>query len=252
MSKSTLFALALVTLATNIHSAAVKPEVDLNKCRVSNCGKTGPNFIQPRVIGGRAAKVDEFPFHAAIFTRPLSARPGRVHQNNLKCGGNMINDQWILTSAECVWDVPVDEIRVSVAIVDIGEEGDNGIQVEQVIVHPAFVPDEEHDDIALLKVKSIKASSHHFVNPICLPFADMEKDVQMATVAGFGAIHPNTDPQDSLQMTTLPIQPDSVCKAIYFDLFNSTSMICAGVSAINLCHLNVSNETSYTGFGRQA
>lgn len=53
--------------------------------------KCGQKTIDARIVGGVAAKVNEWPWQA-----------GMVIGNSVFCGGSLICDQYVLTAAHCV------------------------------------------------------------------------------------------------------------------------------------------------------
>ena len=151
-------------------------EVDLNKCRVADCGRTGPNYVQTRIVKGRFAKSDGFPFQVA-FTKKGFTR--------VFCGGSMINDRWIVTAVHCMRGQDVQDIRASVGIMNINERANNSISIEGYWLHREYADKKHFYDIALVKTsRSIKWASRNFVSPICLPCRDVRSTD--ATVVGFG------------------------------------------------------------------
>lgn len=61
---------------------------------LSVCG-TAP--LNSRIVGGDDAPVGAWPWQASVYRRGV-----------LNCGGSLINDQWVLTAAQCTYGwVPV-------------------------------------------------------------------------------------------------------------------------------------------------
>ena len=195
-----------------------KDPIDLNMCRVADCGRTGPNYAENRIVKGRYAKLDEFPYHVTFSDRsPSSAF----------CGGSMVNDRWIITAAHCLWGDNASDIIVSVGITNVSEISNNAIPIEGYWLHPKYEDDKEFYDIALVKTsRSIKSGSKNFVNPICLPFTDVQSTD--ATVVGFGQTKEIGTGSEILKTTKLSILEDSACDS--FTSWRPKSMICAGVS----------------------
>ena len=55
--------------------------------------KTISDLVQPRIHGVRPARKGEFLFHVLITY---------TDDGSMIFGGNMINDRWIITAAECL------------------------------------------------------------------------------------------------------------------------------------------------------
>lgn len=64
----------------------------------------GNESAQPYIIGGSAALIRDFPFMASL----------RNLQNQHFCGGAILTNRWILTSAQCVFNRPQTSVMVVV------------------------------------------------------------------------------------------------------------------------------------------
>lgn len=219
----------IVTTAKSVVATTTrgpKQPYDVDVCRVKQCGQSGPDFIGNRISGGRYTRKDEFPFQVAFSFPPDWLNP-------IWCGGSMVNDRWILTSAHCLVGENVEDIRVSVGVLQASEVAESAIEIENYWVHPSFTEGRSRKhDIALVKtIRSIKDSSKHFVSPICLPYEDIDpKDVFRAKVSGFGRtqdlLHSNKSRTASVNIVS-----DGLCEQLYTEspkVFDSTHMICAG------------------------
>ena len=204
--------------------------IDIEQCRIEDCGHVGPNFTSTRIIGGQDARADEFPYQVALTL---------LDDNKVFCGGNMINDRWILTAGHCL-RLPGDRqirksaIRVSVAILKTTEVPTNYITVDDYFVHPRYDPDKGKEyDIALIKTsRPISSVSKRYTNPICLPFDNNDSaDAEIALVSGFGTRREDgSEPSDTLRATKIKLLPSKECYLTYSLNYHASSMICAGVS----------------------
>lgn len=194
----------------------------LDLCRVDKCGLTGPKFAERRIVRGRDALDDEFPYQVAFWSL--------LNPFVIFCSGNMINDRWVLTVAHCLEGRYIPYVRMSAGIMKVEEGWSNSIQILDYWIHPERVIKRNLHDIALIKTKqSIESASSHFVSPICLPFSDLTTtDSDRVSVAGFGLTSENGSGSDNLLAVNLQIQPNRNCRV--YASFRPESMICAGVS----------------------
>nr|CAD7403818.1 unnamed protein product [Timema cristinae] len=127
----------------------------------------------PLVAGGRMVMPTELPWLAVL-----------IYKDNLRCGGSLINEQFILTAAHCLVD---DDNRPrQLQSVVLGEHNRSSIEdcyekqgrkicadtpisflIEDIIVHPEYKPNMNNNiakaDIALIKLNK-KAKLSGFVN----------------------------------------------------------------------------------------
>ncbi|CAG9565298.1 unnamed protein product [Danaus chrysippus] len=150
-----------------------------------------------RIIGGRVAKIYEFPWMALIS---YNTREGL----QFLCGGSIINSRYILTAGHCVAGshkiagVRIGEFDILYKIDCQGEEPNfvceshlQDIRVENIILHESYTGlPSPSNDIALLRLS--KPINFNFKNalPICLPVTEdlqkFELGGRVGTVAGWG------------------------------------------------------------------
>jgi secreted trypsin-like serine protease len=103
---------------------------------------SNPRYNQGRIVGGETAQAHSWPWVVTIriFNMPI-------------CGGSLINEEWVLTAAHCLFGI--DGLIVHI--------GDHNVQlpspqirtVIKEISHPNYIPAPKYiNDIALLRLSS--------------------------------------------------------------------------------------------------
>ena len=135
----------------------------------------------------------------------------------------MLSSDVVLTAAHCVQAHPENKTHLlsisnENATVVLGEhdmtkeeESEQRIQVKEIIMHPGYWKNENmiwDNDFAIIKLaKSIKFTK--FVNPICLPQSNSEKDFDSveARASGWGKINrTETSSSDILRKVSASIK----------------------------------------------
>lgn len=152
------------------------------------------NELSYRIIGGVPAAENAWPWQVALFKRQAD---GKFH---FQCGGSVIDRNWILTAAHCVYDdkrqafFGSQEFVVLEGATRIDKVADRNrsgrrVNVAQVIGHDGYAPQRVYkNDIALLRLASPASSK-----PVTLNVADssaLENPGTPVTVTGWGLIKP--------------------------------------------------------------
>ncbi|XP_027869090.1 mannan-binding lectin serine protease 2 isoform X1 [Xiphophorus couchianus] len=189
-----------------------------------------------RILGGKVATLGEVPWQLFI-TRPKFG------------AASLINDQWAVTAAHVVNDIPRESIQLYGGLIDTtttSRTDVSPIPIEKIIVHPSYrgaLPQTNYDnDIALIKFTSkVKLGTN--LLPICLPEVNggmMEGE--QGTVSGWGATFQDSNwnsTSDVLQYVDVPVYSLTECRntpSLYSKAMTFTNnMFCAGGKGADSC-----------------
>jgi hypothetical protein len=174
---------------------------------------TGVRAINAKITGGTTAVISDFPWQVYYIS------------GNFRCGGSIINGNWILTAGHCTKDNQGASISPSTMFVRVGLNNPSNstdgktYAVNQVIVHEGYDDATLLNDIALLRL----SDTINFTNAIPINLIN-ENDVAngatvpgiLSWVTGWGLI--KTSPQTlptSLQKVQLPIISNTQASTVW-------------------------------------
>ena len=212
--------------------------VDQAKERLEQGAAAAEPGTTAKIVDGITAPAGKFPFQTALI---FSGAPEGSEQLGQFCGGSLIAQDWVLTAAHCVPNTEPDEIDVFVGsnVLPTGggsptPAGAARIHVDDIIVHEAYDPATNDNDIALL----------HLVGPAPATLAtavtadaDLDKQYAVplgdAVVIGWGATAEGASTTPQLMRVWVDIQDSALCQANYQQVIPSIqisdNMLCAGL-----------------------
>lgn len=108
-----------------------------------------------------------------------------------RCGGAVINENWIATAGHCVDDLLTSQIRIRVGEYDFSHVQEQLPYVERAVakkvVHPKYNFFTYEFDLALVKLDQPLEFAPH-IRPICLPATEDLLIGENATVTGWGRL----------------------------------------------------------------
>jgi len=202
------------------------------------CGKrTLPGSDRSRVFGGENVSRGSWPWQVLIVSYLQVEGGWRV-----RCGGSLINDQWIVTAGHCLFETLKDDRKRLIAPsghkLYFGvhnkdkRDTDSFVQVRKAIKtihHPKLNLGDLDNDIGLIKLDK-KVQFSNYIKPVCLPNKWYRKFIatpgKQGHVIGWGLTRFGSP--KVLQELTLPVVSKADCKKAHEGVNVTESMFCAG------------------------
>jgi secreted trypsin-like serine protease len=104
--------------------------------------------LEPRIVGGFTASQGDDPWQVALID-------ARIRENDVWCGGSLVDRQWVLTAAHCVDNgTPPSEVDIVAGATDLDRPGQR-VSVAEILVHAGYIGETEGNitnDIALMRL----------------------------------------------------------------------------------------------------
>ncbi|XP_060532984.1 serine proteinase stubble isoform X2 [Cylas formicarius] len=173
------------------------------------CGRR--MYPEARIVGGEKSTFGRWPWQ-------ISLRQWRTSTYLHKCGAALLNENWAITAAHCVDNVPPSDLLLRLGEYDLSTEGEPYLHQERrvqiVASHPQFDPSTFEYDLALLRFYE----PVHFqpnILPVCVPKSDENFVGRTAHVTGWGRLYEDGPLPSVLQEVSVPIINNSVCESMY-------------------------------------
>ncbi|XP_050067467.1 trypsin delta-like [Anopheles maculipalpis] len=101
-----------------------------------------------RIVGGTYARDGDFPYQASF----------RTTDGMHICGGAVLNQQWVITAASCVFGRTTSDTRVVVGAYRLSQGGFN-LGLRRIVIHPNFASQTLANDVAVVRVASLMVLS---------------------------------------------------------------------------------------------
>ncbi|XP_067879861.1 uncharacterized protein [Heterodontus francisci] len=190
-----------------------------------------PPSLTQRILGGTPAEEGNFPW--------------QVYFETTVCGGALLTDQWVLTSASCVEHEKTMRMFAGGTVRKaLGQW--SLLEAEKIFTHPLFTRlsgnqrrSDFDNDIALIKLKR-KVKLGPTISPICLPGKHPKYKVgvgKLGYISGFGKTERFSQP-DRLMFALIPVVDMSRCRNISLPsgtVSLTENMLCAGSAGVDAC-----------------
>lgn len=215
--------------------------------QVSSFGSCGQRSPSSRVVGGSQAQQGSWPWQIELLISRSPDLKSFVH----RCGGTLIDLQWVVTAAHCVFMFPTPEhYKVVVGQIHRAEvkEPENRYiyNVTSVRIHEEYMTRGYGFDVALVKLARPVMLEAGKVWPACLPEQGNRVSIgELCYITGWGKKSSNLNSYFSkvLQEAKMPVVDYQTCAAgnaiLPYAQVDDDTMLCAGYggsSVISGCH----------------
>ncbi|XP_030759490.1 serine proteinase stubble-like [Sitophilus oryzae] len=173
------------------------------------CGRR--MWPEARIVGGEKSSFGKWPWQ-------ISLRQWRTSTYLHKCGAALLNENWAITAAHCVDNVPPSDLLLRLGEHDLSTEGEPYLHEERrvqiVASHPNFDPRTFEYDLALLRFYEPVQFQPNII-PICVPTEDENFVGRTAYVTGWGRLYEDGPLPSVLQEVSVPVINNSVCETMY-------------------------------------
>ncbi|XP_968854.2 brachyurin [Tribolium castaneum] len=160
-----------------------------------------------RIIGGITAFAGQFPFAVAIET---TTKDGKYF-----CGGTLLNDQWIITAAQCADGALLFSIQIGATSLSDPDENRLVLATSEYVLHPEYDPATLKNDIALIELR-IPIQFSNYILPIHgLPEAALEAGVRVVALGWGQTSDEDAGLSDKLKFVTVTSLTNDECRLVY-------------------------------------
>lgn len=190
--------------------------------------------LKPMILSGYVDiyRWGQFPMMVAVLTRPL------IGTSKLLCGGTVLNDNHVLTSASCVMDHTALGLKVMAAGLDLlGSAGyEEYKNIQHVFIHEAYDPVTKTNDIAVLRTGQNFVFVEGLIDPTVLPEDDLEPaSGAFASVAGWGMDRYEGSTVQEQRTVNGTYMPNAECVGIFGQVVSSEKACFQGEVGAGVC-----------------
>ncbi|XP_033216503.1 trypsin-7-like [Belonocnema kinseyi] len=163
-----------------------------------------------RIINGERTTIEEFPFLVSL------QKNGTFFNHTVEhfCCGNIIDQFWVVTSAQCIKSKSVEDFQIRAGSTSYYKDGEV-YKPADIFVHPNFVDARQGFDLALIKL-SARVTFSDRVQAIELPEPGkvIDDDIQL-NIAGWGSVQQTQSVSDGLRKTQVTKISTKICETTY-------------------------------------
>ncbi|KAH0820945.1 hypothetical protein GEV33_001846 [Tenebrio molitor] len=194
-----------------------------------------------RIIGGQVARAAEFPWQVAIYVDTVDGK--------FFCGGSLLNREWILTAAHCLYNGRLYTIQLGSTTLQSGDANRVVVATSTAVIFPNFDPETLEHDIGLIKLH-MEITLTDYIQPITLAEVGDTVEGMPAIAVGWGQI---SDCKFTVRLTlsglandlhyvTMVVISNAECRLTYGDQVKSTMFCTVGNYNEGICTGALSND----------
>ncbi|XP_050672345.1 trypsin-7-like isoform X6 [Leptidea sinapis] len=187
------------------------------------CKISLPSFLEDdKIVGGNETSITKFPYQVIVAVHDSQGR--------YVCGGSILNEEYILTAAHCVYGMKTAAIRAGLTNKREPESKVPLIPAKRFMHHPLYNETNSDYDVGFIQLS--KKLNLHGPKEKAVHIVQAGSEVPVGAkviVSGWGLTKENGTLSDVLRAVELNIVSVFECRKVYGKKDITQRMICAGV-----------------------